>query len=93
MARMPWVSLQGCTCGGPYLGRVAGLWAGLLVLAWLVIRPLITGPTLSLKLRLIWLRHAGGALSVVRLVQTLSHGPLPCPFAVAEGYRIQNSAF
>jgi len=90
---MPWLSLQECTCGTPYLGRVSGLWAGLLVLAWLVIRPLIIGPTLSLKLRLIWLRHAGGALTAVPLVQTLSHGPLRCPFAVTEGYRIQNSAF
>jgi len=90
---MPWLSLHGCTCGGPYLERVSGLWAGLLVFAWLVIRPLIIGPTMSLKLRLIWLRHAGGALSVVRLVQTLSHGPLRGPFVVTEGYRIQNSAF
>jgi len=69
MTWMPWLSPQGSTCGAPYLGGVIGLWAGLLVLAWLVIRPLIIGPTLSLKLRLIWLRHAVGVASVVPLVQ------------------------
>jgi len=42
---------------------------------------------------MIWLRHAVGALPAVLLEQTLSHGPLRCPFVVAEGYRIQNSAF
>ncbi len=89
MAWMPWLSLHGCIYGGPYLGRVSGLWAGLLVFAWLVDYRTYTESQAALDLAAPrrW-RSICRTFGTDAVTWTAA-----LPFVVAEGYRIQNSAF